>query len=95
MERTTGWNPELYVPLRVALGADEAKRWARVLPEGKAEPSVVAGLVQRRHLERLRGFPEVFQVHDGEILMRFSSVEARSEGGSTEKNARLKERLKG
>jgi hypothetical protein len=56
VERTTGWTPELYAPLRVVLSPDEAHKWAAFLPqvaagEGRAPPSLVAGAVQRRHLE--------------------------------------------
>lgn len=67
VERTTGWTPELYAPLRVVLSHDEALKWAGFLPrvaagEGRAPPSLVAGAVQRRHLEVCgrQAWPEVF-----------------------------------
>lgn len=57
VERTTGWSPELYAPLRVMLSPAEARQWAAFLPRDAAggsqatAPSLVAGLVQKRHLQ--------------------------------------------
>ncbi|KAF1316489.1 Rna-binding protein, partial [Globisporangium splendens] len=62
--RVTGWERDAYVPLRIALTADEQQVFA-----DKTSASVVAGYVRKSRLERVRAFREVFEVTESHVLM--------------------------